>query len=122
MTVVWASRHEELVSTWVVAPPVAPTWLSLLSVWCFLGATPWGQPWTPAWTLPHGRDGCACGGWPVWWMFCRPSMCCHVRRNAGTTRWPALTPIAPTTACHQGSSVETYRRDTGYDRLHAAPE
>ena len=33
------------------------TWLSLIAVWCLLGATHRGQPWTPALTLPHVRDG-----------------------------------------------------------------
>ena len=35
----------------------ATTELSLLAMWCLSGATPRGQPWTPAVTLPHGRDG-----------------------------------------------------------------
>src|SRR6266446_7719511 len=32
-------------------------WLSLIAVWCLRGATHRGQPWTPALTLPHVRDG-----------------------------------------------------------------
>src|SRR5882672_4598873 len=52
-----ASHHEELCSDWVVSPPVWTTGLSLIAVWGLIGATPWGQPWTPAVTLPHGRDG-----------------------------------------------------------------
>src|SRR5712691_13539666 len=32
-------------------------WLSLIAVWFVLGATHRGQPWTPALTLPHVRDG-----------------------------------------------------------------
>jgi hypothetical protein len=31
--------------------------LSLLAVWCLIGATHRGQPWTPALTLPHVRYG-----------------------------------------------------------------
>jgi hypothetical protein len=31
--------------------------LSLIAVWFVLGATHWGQPWTPALTLPHVRYG-----------------------------------------------------------------
>ena len=37
--------------------PCAPPWVSLLAVWCVRGAPHRGQPWTPALTLPHGRDG-----------------------------------------------------------------
>jgi hypothetical protein len=33
------------------------TGVSLVAVWCVLGATPRGQPWTSAVTLPHGRHG-----------------------------------------------------------------
>ena len=35
----------------------AITWLSLMAGWCLMGATPRGQPWTLAVTLPHVRDG-----------------------------------------------------------------
>jgi len=31
--------------------------LSLIAVWCVLGATHRDQPWMPAVTLPHVRDG-----------------------------------------------------------------
>ena len=34
----------------------ATTELSLIAMWRLIGATPRGQPWTPAVTLPHGRD------------------------------------------------------------------
>jgi hypothetical protein len=37
--------------------PCAATGVSLLAVWCLIGATPRGQPWTPAVILPHGRNG-----------------------------------------------------------------
>src|SRR5207249_2894631 len=35
----------------------ATTELSLIAMWRLIGATPRGQPWTPAVTLLHGRDG-----------------------------------------------------------------
>jgi hypothetical protein len=35
----------------------ATPWLSLSVVECLLGETHRGQLWTPALTLPHGRDG-----------------------------------------------------------------
>ena len=37
--------------------PGAATGVSLLAVWGLSGATPRGQPWTPALTLPQGCDG-----------------------------------------------------------------
>src|SRR6266516_6475955 len=35
----------------------ATTGLSSIAAWCGSGATPRGQPWPPACTLPHVRDG-----------------------------------------------------------------
>jgi hypothetical protein len=35
----------------------AATGLSLVAMGCLSGATPRGQPWTPAVTLPPGCDG-----------------------------------------------------------------
>lgn len=37
--------------------PCVATGVSLLAVWCLSGATPRGQPWTSAVTLPPGRNG-----------------------------------------------------------------
>ena len=37
--------------------PCATTELSLITMWRLSGVTPRGQPWTPAVTLPQGRDG-----------------------------------------------------------------
>jgi hypothetical protein len=37
--------------------PCAATGVSLLAVWRRIGATPRGQPWTPAVTLPHDATG-----------------------------------------------------------------
>jgi hypothetical protein len=52
-----ASHHEALCSDEAVSPPACATGLSLRAVWCLSGATPQGQPWTPAMTLSQGRDG-----------------------------------------------------------------
>ena len=41
----------------VVSPPVCATGVSLIARGCLIGATPRGQPWTSAVTLPHGRNG-----------------------------------------------------------------
>src|SRR6266404_7271451 len=37
--------------------PCAAPGVSLLAVWRRIGATPGGQPWTPAVTLPHDATG-----------------------------------------------------------------
>jgi len=37
--------------------PWVATGVSLLAVGRLIGATPWGQPWTSAVTLPPGRHG-----------------------------------------------------------------
>jgi hypothetical protein len=51
--------HRDPQPTWVVTflLTCATTELSLIAMWCLIGATPRGQPWTPAVTLPHGCDG-----------------------------------------------------------------
>jgi hypothetical protein len=36
---------------------VCATELSLIAIGCLSGATPRGQPWTSAVTLPHGHNG-----------------------------------------------------------------
>jgi hypothetical protein len=59
----------------------ATTWWSLRAVWYLLGATSWGQPWTPAWTLPHGRDGLRGLRMVVVWTSRLPSRCRHVHRQ-----------------------------------------
>ncbi len=41
----------------VVSPPVCATGLSPIALGCLSGATPRGQPWTSAVTLPQGRNG-----------------------------------------------------------------
>jgi len=81
-------------------PTCSTTWLSLSAVWCVLGATHQGQPWTPTLTLPHVRDGLSVLLVAVLWTFHRPSMGrpvhCQFMRNALLD----LTTIVPTTACH----------------------
>ena len=48
--------------------------LSLIAGCGLMGATPQGQPWTPALTLPHVRDGLSVRRMAVLWTFRRPSM------------------------------------------------
>jgi len=58
-----ASHHEECEVLGSLLLPCAVTRVSLLAVWCLLGATPRGQPWTSTVTLPQGRNGLR-----AWWM------------------------------------------------------
>src|SRR5712691_11628597 len=105
-----ASHHEALCGDWVVSPPVWTTVLSLIAVRGLIGATPWGQPWTPAVTLPQRRDGLSARRMAVWWTFRAPSLCRHVHRALLRNAVLDVTPIIPTTACHQRNYVERYSR------------
>src|SRR5437879_5302861 len=82
-------------------------------MWCLRGATPRGQPWTPAVTLPHGCDGLSAWRMGVLWTFREPALCRHVRRELMRNALRDFTPIIPTTACHQRNYVETYSRFIG---------
>jgi hypothetical protein len=95
------------------------TGLSLIAVWGLIGATPRGQPWTPAVTLPHGRDGLSARRMAVLWTFRAPSLCRHVHRELMRNAVLDLTPIIPTTACHQRHYVERYSR---FSRVSKLPE
>jgi hypothetical protein len=78
--------------------PWATTGLSSMAAWCGSGATPQGQQWPRACTLPPVRDGlrvrcratlCPCG---------RSSMRRPVHRPFLRTALPDLTTIVPVTA------------------------
>ena len=88
----------------------ATTELSLSTMWRLIGATPRGQPWTPAGTLPQGRAGLSARRMALWWTFREISLGRHVpdelMRNAALN----LTLIIPATACHQSNYVERYSR------------
>jgi hypothetical protein len=87
-----------------------PTGLSLIALGCLSGATPRGQPWTPAVTLPHGRDGLSARRRAVLWTFHEPSLGRHVRRELLRNALLDFTSIIPATACHQRNDVEAYSR------------
>ena len=59
----------------------ATTWLTLIAGGCLMGATPRGQPRTPAVTLSHGRDGLSARRMAVLSTFREPSLCRHVHRE-----------------------------------------
>jgi hypothetical protein len=106
-----------LCSNWVVSPHVWTTGLSLIAVWGLSGATPRGQPWTPAGTLPQGRDGLIVRRMAVLWTFREPSLGRHVPREFMRKAVLNLTLIIPATACHQRNYVERYSRFIGFDKL-----
>ncbi len=61
--------------------PCAATVVSLLAVWCLIGATPRGQPWTPTVTRPQGCNGLSARRMAVLWTFREPSLGRHGRRE-----------------------------------------
>ena len=106
-----ASHHEELCGDWVVSPPVCATGLSLLrDRRGLIGATPRGQPWTPAVMLPQGRNGLSARRMAVLYTLRAPSLCRHMHRECMRRAWLDLTPIIPITVCHQSNDVERYSR------------
>src|SRR5882724_12648652 len=84
--------------------------MTLLAVWCLIGAPPRGQPWTPAVTLPPGCDGLSARRMAVLWTFREPFPCRHVRRELLRNALLDFTPIIPATTCHQRNDVEPYSR------------
>jgi len=88
----------------------ATTGLSLSAVWWLTDATPRGQPWTPAVTRLHGRDGLSARRMAVFCTFRTPSLCRHVHRELMHNTLLNLTLIVPATAYRQRSCVETYSR------------
>jgi len=105
-----AAQHEEFAAIGSLLLPCAATRVSLLAVRCLSGATPWGQPWTPAVTLPHGRDGLRARRMAVRWTRREPSLGRHVRRELMRNALLGFTPIILATACYQRNYVATYSR------------
>ena len=87
--------------------------MSLIARGCLSGATPWGQSWTSAVLLPHGRNGLNARRMAVLSTFREPSLCRHVHRELLRSVWLDLTPIIAVTACHQRNYVERYSRFKG---------
>ena len=104
------SHHEEFEAIRLFLLPCATTELSLIAMWRLSGATSRGQPWTPAVTRPHGRDGLSARRMAVLWTFRAPSLCRHVHRELLRKAALNLTLIIPATACHQRNYVERYSR------------
>src|SRR5215813_9162714 len=108
-----ASYHEACKAIGALLLPRAATGVSLVALSCLSGATPRGQPWTPAMAQPHGRDGLSTWRMAVLWTFREPSLCRRVHRALLRNAWLDYTSIIPATACHQSNYVETYSRSMG---------
>src|SRR6266702_3013231 len=65
----------------VVSSPVCATGLSLIAIGGLIGATPRGQPWTSAVTLPYGRSGLSARRMAVLYTFREPSLGRQVHRE-----------------------------------------
>jgi hypothetical protein len=83
-----------------VSPPGCAIGLSLIARGCLSGATPRGQPWTSAVTLPQGRNGLSAWRMAVLYALREPSLCRQVHRELMRNALLDLTPIIPTTACN----------------------
>ena len=77
---------------------------------CLSGATPQGQPWTSAVTLPQGCNGLSARRMAVLYMFREPFLCHQVHCEFMRSTLRDLPPIIPATACHQRNDVERYSR------------
>ena len=93
-----------------LSPPVCGPGMSLLAVWCLSGATPRGQPWTSAVTLPQGRNGLSARRRAVLSTCHELSLCRHVHHEFMRSAVLDLIPIIAATACHQRNDVERYSR------------
>src|SRR5436305_11667565 len=89
-------------SPWLLLP-YATTGLSRIAGWCWIGATPRGQPRTPALMLPPGCEGLRVRRMTVWWTFRRPCMGRPVPRQFMRNALFDLTTIVPGTAYHRRS-------------------
>jgi hypothetical protein len=117
-----ASHHEASVAMGSLLLPYAATGVPLPAVRCLRSATPRGQSWTSAGTLPQGCH--ALGAWrmAVWWTLREPSRSRHVPRAFLRNAVLDRTPIIPVTACHQSNDVERYSRNGQCDpRASRAP-
>ena len=65
-----------------------------------IGATPRGQPWTSAGTLPPGLNGLIAWRMAVWSTFRAPSLCRYMPRELLRSVLLDVTPILAATACH----------------------
>jgi hypothetical protein len=98
-----AAHHKESEAIASLLLPYAATGVSLLAVGGRSGATPRGQPWTSAVTLPHGCNGLNARRRAVLWTCRAPSLGRHVHCELMRSALLDLTPIMSATACHRVS-------------------
>ena len=96
-----APHHEEFEAIGSFLLLCAATGVSLRAVWCLIGATPRGQPWTPTGTIPHGCNGLRVRRMAVWWTFRAPARCRPVHREFRRSGLLDVTSIIPVTASYQ---------------------
>src|SRR4029453_3941673 len=94
--------------------PCVATGVSPLAVYCLRGATPRGQPWTWAVTLPHGRNGQNARRMAGLSTCHEASLCPQEHRELLRSVLLDLTAIISATACHQRNDVERYSRYNPY--------
>jgi len=98
--------------------PCTATEVSLLAVWCLIGATPRRSAVDNCRATPQGRDGLSARQMAVLWTFREPSRCRHVRRELLRNALLAYTPIISATACHQRHYLETDSRYIDGNKVH----
>jgi hypothetical protein len=112
-----APHHEAFDAMRSFLLPCAATGVSLLAVWCLIGATPRGQPWSSAVPLPLGRNGLGARRRAVLSTFRALSLGRLVHRELMRSALLNLTPIIAATACYQRNYVERYSRYKQIGRL-----
>jgi hypothetical protein len=90
--------------------PYATPGLSRIAGGYLSAAPPRGQPWTPVWRLPHGREGLRVRRTTGLCPFRRPFMRRPAPRQLTRSALLDLTPIVPATAYHRRSYAERYSR------------
>jgi hypothetical protein len=83
----------------LLLPYATPGW-SLIAGWCVIGATPRGQPRTPAIMLPHEGEGLRMRRKTALWTFRRPFMGHWAPRQCLRNAVLDVTTLVPATAYH----------------------
>jgi len=107
------SRHKDLVSEGGVSLPVCNHLVVPERGVVLARCNPTGgQPWTPGWTLPHGRDGLSPRRLAVLCTFRTLALCRHGHCQGMHNTVLDVTPLVPAPVSHQRHDIETYRRSS----------